>query len=92
MQKCPNLEGCTSVGAALYPLQAAAHIDDLLTVTTEVLGATGARLTLRQAIWRDGRKLTGAEVVVVAIDASGRATRLPRDVLAIARAAESART
>lgn len=54
----------------------AAHIDDLLEVTTTVQGFTGARLTLEQAITRDGVLLTRAEVVVVAIKGQGP-TRLP---------------
>jgi acyl-CoA thioester hydrolase len=55
----------------------AAQIDDLLTVTTEVVGATGVRLQLRQTILRDDAVLTSAEVLVVAIKTSGGAARLP---------------
>jgi acyl-CoA thioester hydrolase len=64
-----------------------AHIDDLLTVVTEVEAATGARLRLRQSIWRDETRLLDARVVVVAIRVDGRAARLPAAVLAIARQA-----
>jgi acyl-CoA thioester hydrolase len=60
----------------------AAHIDDLLVVTTEVAAITGARLTLNQAILRDGQVLTRATVVVVAIKTSGGAARMPREILA----------
>ena len=63
--------------------EGAAHIDDLLSVTTEVAAATGARLTLEQAVWRDERRLVLARVVVVAINAAGRAARLPVGVLAL---------
>lgn len=56
---------------------AAAHIDDLLEVTTEVASATAARLNLIQTISRDGSEITRAEVQVVAIRLDGRATRLP---------------
>jgi len=59
----------------------AAHIDDLLTVTTEVAGISGARLTLRQAILRDATLLTRATVMVVAIKTSGGSARLPRAIL-----------
>ena len=61
---------------------AAAHIDDLLTVITEVAGKTGVRLTLSQRILRGDDMLVTAEVVVVAIKA-GTATRLPQGVLKI---------
>ena len=59
----------------------AAHIDDLLTVTTEVAAISGARLTLTQAIWRDQTILTRATVVVVAIKTSGGPARMPRTIL-----------
>lgn len=58
----------------------AAHIDDLLDVTTSVEAMTGARLTLRQAILRDGVVLTRANVVVVAINVAGGATRMPKAI------------
>ena len=57
---------------------AAAHIDDLLEVTTEVGSATAARLNLVQTIRRDGEEITRADVQVVAIKVSGGATRLPQ--------------
>lgn len=56
---------------------AAAHIDDLLEVSTEVASATAARLNLIQTIRRDGAEITRAEVQVVAIRLNGGATRLP---------------
>lgn len=59
----------------------AAHIDDLLTVTTDVAGISGARLTLSQTILRDETVLTRATVVVVAIKTSGGAARMPRAIL-----------
>lgn len=61
---------------------APAHIDDLLTVTTELVEITGARLTLDQTVSRDGRTLVVARVMVVAINAEGRATRLPKALVA----------
>lgn len=60
---------------------AAAHIDDLLDVTTEVAAISGARLTLRQAILRDGVALTRATVVVAAIKTSGGPARMPKAIL-----------
>lgn len=61
--------------------EAAAHIDDLLEVTTEVRLASGARLQLKQAITRDGTTLAAAEVLVVAIKSSGKPARLPAPLL-----------
>jgi acyl-CoA thioester hydrolase len=58
--------------------EGAAHIDDLLDVSTEVIALSGARMTLRQTLSRDGAVLTTADVVVVAIKTSGEATRLPK--------------
>jgi acyl-CoA thioester hydrolase len=59
----------------------AAHIDDLLSVTTEVAAISGARLTLNQAIVRDQAVLTRATVVVVAIKTSGGPARMPKAIL-----------
>lgn len=62
---------------------AAAHIDDLLEVTTEVASTTPARLNLSQQIVRQGTVLTMAEVQVVAIRTSGGAARLPAGLRAL---------
>lgn len=61
---------------------AAAHIDDLLEVTTQVVSATAARLYLDQTIVRDGVVITTAAVQVVAIKTGGGAARLPKDLRA----------
>jgi acyl-CoA thioester hydrolase len=74
-----------AVRSMTIEFEAAARIDDLLTVVIEVLGATAARLRLRQSIWRGEVRLVDAEVVVVAIRTDGRAARLPKAVLALAR-------
>ena len=63
---------------------AAAHIDDVLEVTTEIGSATAARLNLVQTVRRDGGEIARAEVQVVAIRIGGGATRLPKAVLASA--------
>ncbi|MBU1304813.1 MAG: tol-pal system-associated acyl-CoA thioesterase [Alphaproteobacteria bacterium] len=60
----------------------AAHIDDLLSVSTEVAAMTGARLTLRQTILRGDEVLTRASVVVAAIKTSGGPARMPKAILA----------
>jgi acyl-CoA thioester hydrolase len=63
--------------------KAAAHIDDLLEVATEVASVTPARLNLVQSISRDGVEITRAEVQVVAIRTSGGVARMPRDLMAL---------
>ena len=62
----------------------AAHIDDLLTVVTEVAAISGARLTLAQTILRGDTVLTRASVVVVAIRTSGGPARMPAAIRALA--------
>ena len=64
----------------------AAHIDDLLTVTTTVQSATGARLKLEQVISRGDEVLIRAAVLVVAIRAGGKPARLPATLLTALRA------
>jgi acyl-CoA thioester hydrolase len=59
----------------------AAHIDDLLVVDTTVAEVSGARLVLDQAIIRAGETIATARVVVAAVR-DGKATRLPKTVLA----------
>lgn len=66
--------------------KAAAHIDDLLEVMTEVASSTAARLNLVQSISRGGVEITRAEVQVVAIKTSGGAARMPRHLLAALKA------
>ncbi|WIY52185.1 tol-pal system-associated acyl-CoA thioesterase [Devosia sp. YIM 151766] len=62
---------------------APAHIDDMLTVITEPLAATGVRLELRQTILREDVALTKAELTVVAIKTSGGPARLPSALRAL---------
>jgi acyl-CoA thioester hydrolase len=64
----------------------AAHIDDLLTVSTRVESASGARLNLVQEIARDGQVITRANVLVVAITIAGKPARLPATLLTALRA------
>lgn len=63
---------------------APARIDDQLVVMTDVVTVGGARLTLRQEIYRGEKLLTTADVVVVAINAEGGATRLPQALRSLA--------
>lgn len=69
-----------AVRAMHIDFAAAAHIDDLLTVVTEVVAFTGARLTLKQTILSEAKILTSAEVTVVAIRIGGGAARMPADL------------
>ena len=71
-----------AVRAMHIDFAAAARIDDLLTVVTEVGAFTGARLTLKQTILRDAKVLTSAEVIVAAIKIGGGAARMPPDLRA----------
>tara|TARA_R110002020_G_scaffold19053_24_gene66178 strand:- start:2752 stop:3147 length:396 start_codon:yes stop_codon:yes gene_type:complete len=66
-----------AVRSMAIEFEGAAHIDDLLTVTTEVQKVSGARLVLNQTIVRDDTVLTRASVVVAAIKTSGGPARLP---------------
>ncbi|RYE52538.1 MAG: tol-pal system-associated acyl-CoA thioesterase [Hyphomicrobiales bacterium] len=61
---------------------AAAHIDDLLEVTTDVATVTAARLSLKQTISRDGMVIVSADVLVVGIKTTGGPARLPRELRA----------
>ena len=62
---------------------AAARIDDLLTVTTEVVETSGVRLVLKQTLLRDGKVVTTASVTVVAIKMGGGPARLPASLRAL---------
>lgn len=59
---------------------APARFDDVLTVETEIIDITGARITLSQAVRREGETLFDSTVLLVAISESGRPVRLPADV------------
>ena len=59
---------------------APARFDDVLTVETEIIDITGARITLSQAVRREGETLFDSTVLLVALSESGRPVRLPADV------------
>lgn len=56
---------------------APARFDDVLAVESRVEAASGVRLTLQQAVLREGVVLFSARVVLVCLDAAGRPRRLP---------------
>jgi len=59
---------------------APARFDDVLTVETEIIDISGARITLSQAVRREGETLFDSTVLLVALSESGRPVRLPADV------------
>ena len=74
-----------AVRSMAIEFEGAAHIDDLLSVSTSVARVSGARLVLEQTIARGESVLTRATVVVAAIKTTGGPARLPavvRDLLA----------
>jgi acyl-CoA thioester hydrolase len=71
-----------AVRSITIEFDAAAHIDDVLNVETRVEQITAARLALDQRISRDGKVITRAKVLVVAINAAGRPARMPKPILA----------
>ncbi len=73
-----------AVRSLAIEFEAAAHIDDLLTIVTAPIAVTGARLRLEQSVWRGDRRLAEARLVIVAIGAGGRAVRLPAAVAGLA--------
>jgi acyl-CoA thioester hydrolase len=54
-----------------------ARFDNVLEVRTDLLEVTGARVILTQEVWREESRLFAAKVVLVAMDAGGRARRVP---------------
>jgi acyl-CoA thioester hydrolase len=59
-----------------------ASIDDVLTVRTATQETGGARIVLRQEIFRGDERLVAAAVTVALIGPTGRALRLPPDIRA----------
>ncbi len=54
-----------------------ARLDDLLAVDTTIDAISAARLSLRQAIRRDGTPLVTLRVDLACVDATGRPARIP---------------
>jgi acyl-CoA thioester hydrolase len=72
-----------AVRSMTLEFEGAAHIDDLLVVSTRVAKVSGARLVLEQSIARGETVLTRASVVVAAIKTSGGPARLPATLRAL---------
>lgn len=63
--------------------EGAAHIDDELVVVTDIAKISGARIMLDQVIYYGEAVLTRAKVTIVVINSAGRATRMPKSLLAL---------
>ena len=59
-----------------------ARFDDELQVTTELLTLGGARIELRQEVWRGTDRLFTAHVVLVCLHDTGHPARIPADIRA----------
>jgi acyl-CoA thioester hydrolase len=59
-----------------------AKFDDELQVTTQLLALGGARIELRQEVWRGADRLFSAHVVLVCIGENGQPARIPAAVRA----------
>lgn len=59
-----------------------ARFDDQLVVHTQCLAIGGARIDLRQEVWRGDTMLFSALVTLVGVNVAGRASRLPEGVRA----------
>lgn len=59
-----------------------AKFDDALTVVTECLGMTGARIELRQDVVRSGERLFVALVTLVCLTDAGQPARIPAAIRA----------
>ncbi len=59
-----------------------ARIDDLLDVTSQFTGHTGARLEMKQCVRRNGEVLFDAAVTIAMVDGHGRIARIPRELTA----------
>jgi acyl-CoA thioester hydrolase len=57
-----------------------ARFDDVVEVRTVLQGMTGARIMLRQDIWRGDQRLFASVVTLVAVTDKGAPTRLPKGI------------
>ncbi len=60
-----------------------AHIDDLLQVSTKITSLSAVRISLEQEIYCGAEKIASAQVMVVMINANGKATRLPKAIKSV---------
>lgn len=58
-----------------------AHIDDLVSIETEIAKSSGARLTLAQVLRRDDQVLVTAEIEIVMVNQAGRPVRFPKGLV-----------
>ncbi len=60
-----------------------ARFDDLLRVETEAVSVSGARIELRQVVWRGQERLFTAAVTLVCLTDTGHPARIPAEVRAV---------
>ncbi len=60
-----------------------AKFDDELRVQTEALAVTGARIELRQEVWRGAERLFTAAVTLVCLTETGHPARIPAEIRAV---------
>lgn len=61
--------------------KAAAQIDDVLIVETNVASIKGVRLNLKQVLLKDEKTILAADVEIVLINADGSPKRIPKDLI-----------
>jgi acyl-CoA thioester hydrolase len=69
------------VRSMVCDFRSAAQIDDIVTVTTTLKEASGARFVLDQQVMLDGVVLFQADVTLAMINSQGRPQRIPRQIL-----------
>lgn len=61
----------------------AAHMDDILTITTTVAEVKGAKMVFHQAARRGDIQIASATVLVACLQPNGRPRRIPEDILKV---------
>lgn len=61
----------------------AAKFDDELTIETDVVAVSGARLTMSQLVKRDETEVFRAQVTAVCMNDQGKPVRLPAEIRAL---------
>lgn len=74
-------QGVFAVRRVVADYRAPAHFDDLLDVRTDYLSHSGARLFLRQTVWRKDKLLFEAELTLVCLTQARRPQALPEALL-----------
>jgi len=70
-----------AVSEATLHYHAAAILNDLLEVQTQLTTIRGARLFFSQSVWRGEQQLVSADIVIACINAQAKPKRIPAVVL-----------